>query len=150
LKSNALGKAYRNERDGRVKERILLVVRVSSDSQHIESVVKELHRSRAWAYKWYKRYNDEGLDGLRDRPRSGKPSDISKEETDKIRKELSDSNTGGWGIKQVMDLIQKETGVYYHNEHIRRLLHKWGFSPKVPQKKRFVNRATNQTRERQF
>ena len=91
-----------------------------------------------------------GLDRLRDRPRSGKPSDISKEETDKIRKELSDSNTGGWGIKQVMDLIQKETGVYYHNEHIRRLLHKWGFSPKVPQKKRFVNRATNQTRERQF
>jgi len=150
LKSNVLDKAYRNERDVRVKERILLVVRASSDRQHIESVAQELHRSRAWAYKWYKRYNDEGLDGLRDRPRSGKPSDISKEETDKIRKELSDSNTGGWGIKQVMDLIQKETGVYYHNEHIRRLLHKWGFSPKVPQKKRFVNRATNQTRERQF
>ncbi|MDN5867346.1 MAG: helix-turn-helix domain-containing protein [Candidatus Nitrosocosmicus sp.] len=113
MKSNVLDKAYRNERDGRVKERILLVIRVSSDRQHIESVVDELHTSRAWAYKWHKRYNDEGLDGLRDRPRSGKPSEISKEETEKIRKRLADSNTG-WDIKQVMDLIQKETGVKYH------------------------------------
>jgi Winged helix-turn helix len=86
------------------------------------------------------------MDGLRDRPRSGKPSDVSKEETDKIRKELSDSNTG-WDIKQVIDLIQKKrTGVYYHKEYIRRLLHKWGFSPKVPQK-RFVNRATRQEKD---
>ena len=50
------------------------------------------------------------MDGLRDRPRSEKPSDISKEETDKIRKELSDSNTG-WDIKQVIDLIQKRGGL---------------------------------------
>ncbi len=42
-------------------------------------------------------------------------------------------------IKQVMDLVQKKTGVKYHEEHIRRLLHQWGFSPKMPQK-RFVNR----------
>lgn len=145
MKSNVLDTAYRNEHDGRVKERILLVIRVSSDRQHIESVSQEVHRSRAWAYKWYKRYNDEGLDGLRDRPRSGKPSDISKEETDKIRKELADSNTG-WDIKQVIDLIQKRTGVHYHKEHIRRLLHKWGFSSKVPQK-RFVNRATKQEKD---
>ena len=101
----------------------------------MESAVKELHRSRAWAYKWYKRYNDEGFDGLRDRPRSGKPSEISKEETEKIRKELADSNTG-WDIKQVMDLIQKETGVKYHKEHISRLLHQWvwGSHPKYPRK----------------
>ena len=145
MKSNALGKTYRNGRDGRVKERILLIIRVSSDSQHIESVVKELHRSRAWAYKWYKRYNDEGVDGLRDRLRSGKPSEISKEETEKIRKELVDSYTG-WDIKQVMDLIQKETGVKYHKEHIRRLLHQWGFSSKIPQK-RFVNRTSKQDKD---
>jgi transposase len=36
-------------------------------------VARELHKSRAWAYKWYKRYNDEGLEGLRDIPRSGRP-----------------------------------------------------------------------------
>jgi methylphosphotriester-DNA--protein-cysteine methyltransferase len=69
LKARVLDKAYKNEHDARVKERILLIIRVSPDKQHIESVASELHRSRAWAYKWYKRYKDEGIKGLRDRPR---------------------------------------------------------------------------------
>jgi len=142
LKSNStkLDGVYRSERDARVRERILLIIRVSSDKQHIESVARELHRARSWAYKWHKRYRDEGMEGLRDRPRSGKPSAIPKEEMDKIKQELSDSSTG-WDFRQVMDLIQKRTGVKYHEVHIRRLLHKWGFSPKVPQK-RFAGTAS--------
>ena len=39
--------------------------------------------------------------------------------------------------------IQRKTGVRYHEVHIYRLLHKWGFkSNKVPQKRRFVNTAS--------
>lgn len=136
----ALDKTYKNERDARVKERIFIIIRVSSDKQHIESVAKELHRARSWAYKWYKRYSDEGLEGLRDRPRSGRPSFADENMMMEVRKELSDSNTG-LDFRQVMDVIQKRTGVRYHEVHIRRLLHKWGFKSKVPQK-RFVRRAS--------
>jgi transposase len=56
LKSTVLDKAYNDEHDADVKERILLVKRVLTDKQHIELVAQELHKSRAWAYKWYKRY----------------------------------------------------------------------------------------------
>ena len=73
MKSIALDKAYKYERDTDVKERILLVRRVLADKQHIVTVAQELHKSRAWAYKWYKRYHDKGLDGLKDKPRSGRP-----------------------------------------------------------------------------
>ena len=145
MKARVLDKAYKNEHDGWVKERILLVIRVSVDKQHIESAAQELHRSRAWAYKRYKRHNDEGIEGLRDRQRSGKPSVIPKEEMDKIKQELSNSSTG-WDFRQVMDLIQKRTGVKYHEVHIRRLLHKWGFSPKVPQK-RFAGTAAKEEKK---
>ena len=132
VKSTLLDKAYKDERDAIVRERILLVRRVLSDRQHVESVARELHRSRSWAYKWYKRYNDEGLEeGLKDKPRSGKPSILSKETMNEIRQELSGSSTG-WDFKQVMDLIQKKTGIKYHKVHIYRLPHRWGFSPKVP------------------
>jgi transposase len=41
---------------------------------------------------------------------------------------------------------QKETGVKYHEVHIRRLLHQWGFSQKMSQK-RFVRRASEQERK---
>ena len=145
MNSTILSKAYKTERNVRVKERLLLIIRVASDKQHIESVAQELHRARSWAYKWCKRCSDEGLEGLRDKPRSGKPSVVPKEVKEKIKQELSNSNTG-WDIKQVMDLIQKKTGVKYHKEHIRRLLHKWGFSPKVPQK-RFVNTASKEEKD---
>ena len=57
---------YRNERDARVKERVLIIIRISTDKQHIESVARDLNRSRAQAYKWHKRYRVEGLEGLRD------------------------------------------------------------------------------------
>jgi hypothetical protein len=50
LKSTVLDKAYKDEHDADVKERILLVRRVLSDQQHIESVAQELlHKSRAWS-----------------------------------------------------------------------------------------------------
>ena len=71
---------------------------------------------------------------------------MSKEKMDKTRQELSNSNTG-WDFRQVvMDLIQKRTGVRDHEVHIRRLLHKWGFSPKVPQK-RFARAATKEEKK---
>ena len=145
VKSTVLDKAYKDERDAIARERILLVRRVLSDKQHIESVAKELHRSRSWAYKWYKRYGDEGLEGLRDRPRSGKPPAISTETMEKIKQELSGSSTG-WDFRQVMDLIQKRTGVKYHKVHIYRLLHRWGFVSKVPQK-RFARTASQKEKK---
>jgi len=135
-----LDKAYRQESNPDVRERIFLVRRIVEDKQHIVNVAKELHRCRAWAYKWYKRYNDHGLQELKDRTRSGRPPDVPKDTMIKIRQELADSKTG-WDFRQVMDLIYRKTGVRYHEVHIYRLLHKWGFSPKVPQK-RFVNTAS--------
>ncbi len=74
------------------------------------------------------------MDGLKDKPRSGRPPLVNNDLMIKIRKELEDSNTG-WDFRQVMDVIQKKTGVKYHEVHIYRLLHKWGFSAKVPQEK---------------
>jgi len=145
LKPTVLDKAYNDERDADVKERILLIRRVIIDKQHIESAVQELHKSRAWAYKWYKRYKDKGLEGLKDKPRSGRPPLVEHDLMIKIRKELEASNTG-WDFRQVMDIIQKRTSIKYHEVHIYRLLHKWGFSAKVPQK-RFVKTATQEEKK---
>ena len=145
MKPTVLDKAYNDERDAGVKERILLIRRVIIDKQHIESAVQELHKSRAWAYKWYKRYKDKGLEGLKDKPRSGRPPLVEHDLMIKIRKELEASNTG-WDFRQVMDIIQKRTSIKYHEVHIYRLLHKWSFSAKVPQK-RFVKTATQEEKK---
>ncbi len=106
---------------------------------------EELHRSRAWAYKWLKRFDKEGLEVLKDKPRSGRPPDVPKDKLSKIRSELSE-NPSGWKAKEIMNIIEKN-GCDVYEVHIYRLLHKWGFSPKV-RRKRFVNTASNE--EKQF
>ena len=138
-----LNRAYKVETDADVKERILLVRRVRVDGLEASKVAEnELHKSRWWAYKWLNRFDKHGLDGLKDQPRSGRPPFISEKKILGIKQELSE-NQSGWGAKQVMELIRKRTGVRYHEVHVYRLLHKWGFSPKVPQK-RFANTASDE------
>ena len=137
-----LNNAYKKEKDSNVKERILLVKRVKIDKQEAASVAEhELNRSRWWAYKWLHRFDKDGLNGLKDQPRSGRPPDVPKGVMIKIKQEYRLKSNTGWDFKQVMDLIYKKTGVRYHEVHIYRLLHKWGFKSKVPQK-RFVNTAS--------
>ena len=85
---------YKKETDSKVKERILLVIRVREDGHVPFRVVKELHRSNPWASDWLKRYDKEGMEGLKDRTRSGRTPEISQETSCEIKKELSGSNQG--------------------------------------------------------
>ncbi|HET7390843.1 MAG TPA: helix-turn-helix domain-containing protein [Nitrososphaeraceae archaeon] len=140
-----MNNAYKHESNANVRERILLIRRIISDGQDIRMISKELHRSIAWAYKWLKRFDNEGLEGLENKPRSGRPPDVPQEKLSKIRTELSE-NPSGWKAKEIMDIIHRKTGIRYHEVHIYRLLHKWGFSPKVPRKK-FVNTASNEEKK---
>ncbi|HEX5978787.1 MAG TPA: winged helix-turn-helix domain-containing protein [Nitrososphaeraceae archaeon] len=40
----------------------------------------------------------------------------------------------------------RTTGVRYHEVHVYRFLHRWGFKPKTP-RKRFVNIASKEEKE---
>jgi transposase len=143
---NKINNAYKKEIESDVKERILLVRRVRLDGQEASKVAeRELHRSRWWAYKWLSRFDKHGIKGLKDQPRSGRPPLIPQKRMLKIKQEISE-NQSGWQAKQIIDIIYKKTGIRYHEVHIYRLLHKWGFSPKVPQK-RFVNTSSKEEKE---
>ena len=141
-----LDDAYRTEKNGDVRERLLLVRRVLVDNEQTARVAeKEFRRSRWWAYKWMKRYAESGLEGLKNLPRIGRPPQVSGQEFAEIKRELSE-NLAGWKAKEIMNIIYDKTGIRYHEVHIYRLLHKWGFSPKVP-RKRFVNTASNKEKK---
>lgn len=66
-----LESAYRNESD-KVKERLLLMLKVKNDGIIPARAAMELHGSRTWASDWLRRYSEERVDGLKDRPKSGK------------------------------------------------------------------------------
>ena len=134
LTKSKLVNIYKKEHDPKVKERLLLIIKVREDKQIPFHVVKEMHnRSNPWASDWLKRYDKEGLEGLKDRTKAGRPPEISEQTSYQIKKELKESSQG-WTTKQVEELIIKKSGIKYHYTHIYRILRKWGFKQKVPRK----------------
>jgi len=112
---------------------MLLVLNVVYNNIIPAQAAKDLHRSRTWASDWLKRYSEEGIDGLKDRTKSGRPTEIPEEISYQIKQELSSSKQG-WTTKQVEELIIKKSSIKYHYTHIYRILRKWGFNQKVPRK----------------
>lgn len=146
VSANVLNDAYKHESDADVRERILLLRSVRIDGKEAAAVAeKQLHRTRGWAYKWLKRFDTDGLAGLQDQPRSGRPPEVPEEKMLEIRRQLSE-NPSGWRVKEVMNMIYEKTGIRYHEVHVYRIMHGWNFSPKVPQK-RFVNAASREEKD---
>ncbi len=56
LTKSQLVNLYKKEKDPKVKERLLLVIRVKCDHQIPYRFVKEMNRSNPWASDWLKRY----------------------------------------------------------------------------------------------
>jgi transposase len=138
-------KIYRYEQDVKTKERMLLVFNVVYQGKVSAVVARDLHHSKSWASDWLKRYDKEGIEGLKSRQKSGRPPEISEEVVYKIKKELQESGYG-WTTKQVEELIVKKSGIKYHHTHIYRILRKWGFRQKVPRKVH-VNTASLEEKE---
>jgi putative transposase len=147
LTKSKLVNPYKKENDSKVKERLLLIIKVREDTQIPFRVVKEMHRSNnPWVSDWLKRYDKEGLEGLRNRTKIGRPSEISEETIYQIKQELKESNQG-WTTKQIEEeLIIKKSDIKYHFTHIYRILRKWGFKQKVPRKVH-VNTASVEEKE---
>jgi putative transposase len=144
-KKTSFERLCRTEKDVKVKERMLLVLIVVYYGRIASQVARTLHKSKGWASQWLKRYREEGLDGLKDRPKGGRHSQISKQVEYRIRKTLKESNAG-WSTKQVEELIIHESGIRYHHNYIYYIVRKWGFKQKVPRKVH-VNTASKEEKE---
>ena len=100
---------YRSEQDAKTRERMLLVLNVAYHGMVAAHVARDLHRCKAWASNWLKRYDEEGIEGLRDRPKSGRHSQMSEQTECKIKAILKESSQGRT-TKQVEELIVKVSG----------------------------------------
>lgn len=98
-----------------------------------------LDTSKSKTAFWVKRYKDVG--SLENKSRSGRPTPLTKKKLNLIRQKIkanleehSKRRKAGISSKEVMDMIESETGRNYTLRHIERILHKMGLSlisPKV-------------------
>jgi transposase len=93
---------------------------------------------------WVRRFEEEGIDGLRTRERSGRPPKVERELMAKVGREVA-TNESGWTVREVREFVRREVGVTYSERHILRLIHRWGARGVVPEK-RLVHKASLEER----
>jgi len=127
-----LKKAYKKEKDVKIALRILMIIH-TKQGESSWKVGEKLQCDHKAVLTWINRYEKEGIEGLKTKPRSGKPALISRRQEDKIKKKIAEDNPANpWTTNKVCDLIKKETGIKYTQRHVQRILRKWDFSLLVP------------------
>ena len=136
-KREELKKACRKEKDPMVAARMLAVHMVYVRKAGIGETAAHLMRSARWVRNWLRRYDEGGLEGLRDLPRSGRPRRIPRETIEQIINKTVQPKCTPAGLQK---RIHEETGTKLHITYIRKIMRMYDLSPKESQRVH-INRA---------
>jgi transposase len=120
------------ERDARLRDRcrvVLLALRGLMATQ----IADKVGCSRRTAQQWVYRYRDEGLDGLRERPRPGQPKKLATASEAGFRRRLEAGPTAADGVctlrgRDLQRILAEEFGAKYSLQGVYDLLHRLGYS----------------------
>jgi transposase len=110
----------------------LLAISYFTDGKNRTDIAKFLKVSRTSVNKWVTQYLNEGLDGLTEKPHSGRPALLSQSQCLQIKKYVTDnavkSQGGRLQGKDIQRYIHSEFGVLYQKTNIYHLLHELNLS----------------------
>jgi len=136
LEASALAAAACHEADGRVRCRVL-ALRQLALGQSVAQTAGQFALGKSQRYEWVKRYAAEGLAGLRDRPRSGAPQRLGREQEGAFLECLHAGPPAGSGLaayrgEDLRQLLHDEFGATYALSGVYALLYRLGQSSLVP------------------
>lgn len=111
---------------------------LSHQGYKADEIAKILDRHRNSVISWFDRYGSNGLEGLRDPQRSGRPPKAGPEfqKALVIAVKTPPRNLGynftGWSAGRLVEHMAKETGIRISEIQLRRLLHKNGIVFRKP------------------
>src|SRR5512133_3215050 len=106
------------------------------------SIARQFGVSRTTASRWHKAISHKGLECLRKRRATGRPSRLTPQQTaDLIR--LFEAGPREWGFEsdrwttgRLATAIQTRFGVHYDPDHVGRIMHRLGLREKMKPKRR--------------
>lgn len=123
--------AHSRVEEARLVERAAAVL-AASQTNHMCDAVRATGNSKHFIRRWMIRYQEQGLPGLRDLPRSGAPCTFSREqisllvETSLTSPQKLGLPFGTWSCQRLGDYLAEHHGVRISNTHIGEILHKEG------------------------
>lgn len=110
----------------------LLALAHFKDGHSRTQIAKYLKVSRTSVNKWVQTFLEEGLDGLQEKPRTGRPTFLTPEQREQLSLYINNRASGSSGGRltgaDIHAYIVKEFGQHYHSDSIYYLLKHMGFS----------------------
>lgn len=111
------------------KRRLIAALRLLTDMEQSD-IPGEFHVSRTTASRWASTLRKDGFEGMKRRKATGRPSRLSIEQKNRLA-EICKTNPAHfgfsgdrWATGNLTEVIKKELGVRYSQDHIRRLFRK--------------------------
>jgi transposase len=129
------GAATRN--DPKLRDRYRAVVS-AVDGGEAHQIAGKIHRSRRFVQMWVYRYRDQGLAGLKDKPRPGMACKLTVEQQQQFRDRMLKGPTEADGLTctlrgpEARQILEKEFGKKYALSAVYELMHRLGLSPLRP------------------
>jgi transposase len=124
-----LRKKARGEKDGRVASRLLGIANVL-DGMDRETAARSAGMDRQTLRDWVHRYNDEGIEGLRNRAKGRPKRALTPKQEQEIETLVTTAPNGvlvRWRRVDIQSEIEKRFGVVVHERTVGLLLNRLGF-----------------------
>jgi putative transposase len=117
------------EKDVKVLQRLYLI-KYRYEGVTVEEAASRVGISKPVAYIWQDRWNKEGYEGLKPKFAGGKPSKLSDDQKEQLKKILNKRDD--WTTDEIRKLISDEFMVEYSLKQIRIILRKFGMKLAKP------------------
>ena len=130
---------YKTEMDPRLARRIQAIY-LARKSFTCPQIMDLTGAKRRTVQNWIRWYNDEGIEGLKDRPRSGRPTKLSASQQRRLCQCLDAGTTVSQRTRilngpAIQRILEQEFGVLYCLNGVYELLHRLGYSCLCPRPK---------------
>ena len=127
---------YRIEKTSRLAQRIHGVY-LACKGLTCPQIMAITGAARRTIQQWVHKYNKQGIVGLKDRPRPGKPTKLPRKKEPKFRKRIEAGPTKTDGVSVlngpvIRRILELEFGVLYSRQGLYDLLHRLGYSCLCP------------------
>ena len=113
---DGLERLYRTTKLPRLRTRAQMVLLSAEQGLKVSEIAAIVRESTDTVARWLKRYRAEGLEGLKDAPRPGRPSEITEDYRSKLqvavrrRPRSLDLPYSLWTLQRLIDYMAEETG----------------------------------------
>jgi len=119
------------ETNGRMRVRLMALSHIKEGANNAQAA-RNLHISRRSVNDWVKRFYENGLEGLKEKPRSGRPCALNGSQLaqlgEYVRNNSIKENGGRLKAETLATYIAQEFKVEYTIFNVYRLLHQLNFS----------------------